>query len=432
MKIKVSCVIPAFNESSTIKNVLKVVKKVETIDEIIVVDDGSTDATYKNAKLKGVKVIRHETNKGKGAAIKTGCKHAHGDIILFIDADLYNISPKKIASIIQPLRNDEADFVKTSFRRKRGRVTELVVKPLFRVVFPFVDFKQPLSGQFAVKRKLMNELKIDDKWGVDIQILIQMIKKGARIAEVDIGRLIHKKQPIENLAVMSEEVIKTILSELGVIANKHKLVIFDFDKTLIRESSIEIISKEFGFEKELKKLQRDYKNKKIKDWEITLALARLIKGKTKKDFEKVYPHINLRRTTLKVVERLKKRMYELAIISLAFSPIEEFFAEKIGIKKENIVCPILVEDKNNVFTGEVIAKTKYYSKCCDKIICKADAAKELMKKLNVKPEECIGVADGKSDHCLFKVCGLSLAYKPEIPMGDIKILNLSEVLIYAE
>jgi len=72
------------------------------------------------------------------------------------------------------------------------------------------------------------------------------------------------------------------------------------------------------------------------------------------------------------------------------------------------------------------------SKCCDKIICKADAAKELMKRLNVKPEECIAVGDGKSDECLFRACGLSLAYKSDAPIGDVRILNLAEVLIYAE
>jgi len=430
--MKVSCIIPAFNEGSAIKKVLKAVKKVRTIGEIIVVDDGSTDNTYKNAKSLGVKVIRNSSNKGKGAAIKTGFAHSHGDIILFLDADLYNITPKKITSIIQPIKNDEADFVKTSFSRRRGRVTELVVKPLFRIIFPRIKFNQPLSGQFAIKRELMKKLKIDDKWGVDIQILIQLIKKGVRTAEVDIGYLTHKKQPIENLAVMSEQVIKTILSELGLIANKHKLILFDLDKTLIRESSIEVVAKGFGFEKKLNKLRREYKDKKIKDYKITLALAQLIKGKTKKDFEKVCKNINLRRTTVKVIDMLKKRRYKLAIVSLAFSPIVEYFAEKIGINKNNTICPILVENKNGKYTGEVIAKTKYNSKCCDKIICKSDAAKELMERFDVNPEECIAVADGKSDTCLFRECGLSLAYKPEKPIGDIKITNLSEVLIYAE
>jgi len=430
--MRISCIIPAFNEGSTITNVIKNVKKVKVIDEIIVVDDGSTDNTYRNAKLGKVKVIKHPQNMGKGAAIRTGVSHCSGDIILFLDADLYLISPKKIASILQPLENDEADFVKTSFTRSRGRVTELVVKPLFKVIFPFIKFNQPLSGQFAIKRELLNELKIDDKWGVDIQILLQMVKKGVRISEVDIGKLKHKKQPIENLTIMSEEVIKTVLSELGIIANKHKLVIFDFDKTLIRESSIEIVAKEFGFKKEPQKLRTNYEGGRIKGYNITLKLANIIKGRTENDFERVFKNITLRRTTKGVIDGLKKRQYKIGIISLAFSPVIHYFADQLGIDKTNIVCPILVSDKKGKFTGEIIAKTKHNSKCCDEIICKADAANELMKKLNVKPEECIAVGDGKSDECLFRVAGLSLAYKPIVPVGDIKINNLAEILIYAE
>ena len=430
--MKISCVIPAFNEESTIIDVIKNVKKVKVINEIIVVDDGSTDNTYKNAKSEGIRVIKHAQNKGKGAAIKTGIAHSHGDIILFLDADLYSISPKKVASILQPLENDEADFVKTSFTRARGRVTELVVKPFFSVIFPFIKFNQPLSGQFAIKRDLLKELKIDDKWGVDIQILLQLVKKGVRILEVDIGKLKHKKQPIENLIIMSEQVIKTILSELGIIANKHKLVLFDFDKTLIRESSIEVVAKEFGFQKELQKLRADYENGKIKDYNMTLELASLIKGRTETDFDKIFKRINLRRTAKAVIDRLKKRQYNVGIISVAFSPIIHYFADKIGVDRNNVICPILVTDKHGRYTGEVIAKTRHNSKCCDKIICKADAAKELMKRLKVKPEESVAVGDGKSDECLFRACGLSLAYKPLTSIGDVNILNLAEVLIYAE
>ncbi|MFH0876550.1 MAG: HAD-IB family phosphatase [archaeon] len=259
-----------------------------------------------------------------------------------------------------------------------------------------------------------------------------MVKKGVRITEVDIGNIIHKKQPIENLTLMSEQVIKTVLSELGIIANKHKLIIFDFDNTLIEQSSIELLAKEFGFTKELKNLRAKHAKKKIKDYEITLALAKLLKGKSLKQIENACKNIIISKNTLKVIERLKKRQYMLAIISSAFSPVVEYIAQEIGIDAENIICPQLVRDGHNIFTGEVIAKTTFLSDCCDRIICKSNSAKELMSKLSVKSEECIAVGDGKSDECLFKVCGLSLAFNSKLDLGDVKINEMSEILIYAE
>jgi len=96
------------------------------------------------------------------------------------------------------------------------------------------------------------------------------------------------------------------------------------------------------------------------------------------------------------------------------------------------MLPFLMKGKNNIFNGEVLANTRYNSTCCDHIICKADAAKKLMKKLGVKPEECIAVGDGKSDACLFRAAGLALAYKPQQSVGDVTISHLSEVLLYAD
>jgi len=430
--MKITCVIPAYNEETTIANVIANVKKVRTIEEIIVVDDGSKDKTYKIASEQGANVIKHPVNKGKGAAIKTGVANAQGEIVLFLDADLYNISPKKIASMLQPLENDEADFVKASFTRARGRVTELVVKPLLNVILPFIKFNQPLSGQFAIRKELFGDLKINDNWGVDMQILLQLIKKGVRIAEVDIGKLKHKKQPIENLTIMSEQVIQTILAELGIIANKHKLVVFDFDKTLIEESSIEVIARFWGFEDELRRLREENEQGRLKGYELTLALAKFFKGKAEKELWHILDSINLRSAAIGTINRLKKRQYEVGVISEAFSSVVTHFAQFLGIAVDNIISPTLVKDRRGLYTGEVIAKTKYNSRCCDRIICKADALKELMKRLSVKPEECVAVADGKSDECLFRVSGLSLALEPLQPIGDIRISNLAEVLIYAE
>jgi len=408
-----------------------VLKKVRTIDQIIVVDDGSCDGTARVAKSMDVEVVSHPTNRGKGAAIKTGIQHARGDILLFLDADLQSIKPCKITSILHPLQHDEADFVKTSFSRARGRVTELVVKPLLRVTLPFISFSQPLSGQFAIRKSLVEKLEIDDKWGVDIQILLKMVCQGVRITEVDIGYLTHKKQPFENLTVMSEQVIRTILSEIGVIANNHKLVIFDFDKTLICESSIEIVADELGFTEKLKALRAKYVAGKIKDRDITLGLARLFKGKRREDLEPACRRLHLSRNAEKVVGRLKKRQYNVAVISLAFDPVVEYVAEQLGIDKENVLCPRLAIDADGRYTGQVLSPTSVVSDCCDHLFCKGEAALELIRRFDLKPEQCIGVGDGKSDECLFRVVGLALGYKTK-RHGDIYVSALAEVLVHAD
>jgi HAD superfamily phosphoserine phosphatase-like hydrolase len=430
--MKISCVIPAYNEESSIQKVLITVKKVKSIDEIIVVDDGSSDGTFMKAQAEGVMIVRHETNKGKGAAIKTGFSHSTGDVILFLDADLQSLSPKKITSILQPIRSGDADFVKTSFRRTRGRVTELVAKPLLRIMHPLMNFNQPLSGQFALRRELMADLVIDDKWGVDIQILLQIVKKGSKIAEVDIGKLRHKKQPIESLAVMSEEVMRSILSEMGLIANRHRLIVFDFDKTIIEESSVELLAQEFKFEKELADLRSRHNKGEVRDSDITLAIARFLKGKTKDEMERTCEKMHLTKNIDKVAETLRKRRYEMAIVSVAYSPVVEHFAKRIGIKKENIICPILLTDRRNRYTGEVVARTKHNSECCDRLICKAEAVTAIMEELGIKPGQCIAVGDGKSDECMFRACGLALAYRPVSPIGDVTITDMTEILIHAE
>jgi glycosyltransferase involved in cell wall biosynthesis len=100
---KVSVIIPAYNEEDTVATVIDVVKSVSFVDEIIVVNDGSSDNTEQEALNAGARVINHETNKGKGQALYTGYTHAECDIIAFIDADIYNLSSKKVEAMIKPI-----------------------------------------------------------------------------------------------------------------------------------------------------------------------------------------------------------------------------------------------------------------------------------------------------------------------------------------
>jgi len=211
-KKTVSVVIPAFNEEKTIKHVIDTVLQVDAIKQVIVVDDGSTDNTYDIvSKIENVKLLKHKTNKGKGSAMSTGLKEALEDIVLFLDADLSQINKKQVEAIINPIINGEADITKTKFKREAGRVTELTAKPLLQFFFPELSFEQPLSGQFAAVKAFFDKIDLENDYGVDIGIVLDADALGMRIVEVDIGNIVHEMSTLEELNLMANEVVRTIV-----------------------------------------------------------------------------------------------------------------------------------------------------------------------------------------------------------------------------
>ena len=207
----VSVIIPAFNEDKTVSNVITAVKSLNYVDEIIVVDDGSYDNTAQVAEKAGAKVIQHLKNRGKGAAIKTGFNNSLGEIVVFLDADIQNLTPKQVDDIIKPIINGEADLTKTKFKREAGRVTELTAKPLLKFFFPEIKFDQPLSGQFAAKRSFLNRIKLEDDYGVDVGIVLDADARGMKIKEVDIGKIEHMLSSLHDLNHVATEVVRTIV-----------------------------------------------------------------------------------------------------------------------------------------------------------------------------------------------------------------------------
>lgn len=214
---KVSVIIPAFNEENTVARVVDVIGQVSCVDEIIVVDDGSSDNTAQEAKDAGAIVISHEGNKGKGEALYTGYKNAECDIIAFIDADIHNLTSKKVASMIKPILDGKTDITKTKFARESGRVTELTAKPLLNFFFPEISFEQPLSGQFAARKEILKKIKFEKDYGVDVGIVIDADVLGISIMEVDIGAIEHDMSPLADLNMMANEVVRTIMNR----ANKY-------------------------------------------------------------------------------------------------------------------------------------------------------------------------------------------------------------------
>ena len=210
--MKISVIIPAYNEEKNIDKVIKSVKSCGIINEIIVVDNNSNDKTSEIAKNNNVKTIFCK-KQGKGYAMKAGIKQATGEIIVFVDGDICNFKESFIYDLIKPIINNKADFVKASFKRDGGRVTELVAKPLLELKFPKLKkFKQPLSGIIAGKKEIIKNLKLNNDYGVDIGILIDAYKMKARIKEVDIGYIKNDSQEWKSLIKMAKEVANAILS----------------------------------------------------------------------------------------------------------------------------------------------------------------------------------------------------------------------------
>lgn len=221
---KVAVILPAFNEEENVNAVIDVIKKVKYIDDIIVVDDGSTDNTAEIARASGVTVISHKENKGKGEAIKTGYKFSDADIIVFIDADISNLTTHKVDAIIRPILEGKTEITKTKFARASGRVTELTAKPLLNFFFPEISFEQPLSGQFAAKKSALKKINFEPDYGVDVGIVLDADVHGISILEVDIGEIEHDMSPLSDLHMMANEVVRTIMDR----ANKYgRIVMID-------------------------------------------------------------------------------------------------------------------------------------------------------------------------------------------------------------
>ncbi|HNM97664.1 MAG TPA: glucosyl-3-phosphoglycerate synthase [Marmoricola sp.] len=227
---KVSLVVPARNEAATVGDVVTRVREAlhETtrlLDEIIVIDSDSTDATYDVATGAGAQVFRSAEIRpdlgsypGKGEAMWKSLFVTQGDLIVFMDADLHDWDTHFVPGLLGPLLTDpRVQLVKGFYERPGergeldgGRVTELVARPLIALHFPqLADLVQPLAGEWAIRRSAFDSLSIPTGYAVELAALVDVSQQhgNASIAQVDLGVRAHRHQSLLDLGGMATQIM---------------------------------------------------------------------------------------------------------------------------------------------------------------------------------------------------------------------------------
>ncbi len=216
---KYSIIIPAHNEALFIRRVIFSALKSKA-SEIIVVNDGSTDATLDILgviKNKRLKIISHKNNRGYCASRKTGIRHSVNDVLVFFDGDVVNPKSEMFDVLARPVINNEADYVIGKFDNF-GRISEFLARPLTRYFVPKLSkFRQPLSGLVAIRKRFIFPEKMIDGYG-NFGILLDAYFAGARFREVDLGVICHDKRSDEDKSKHAEEACRIFFDRL--IENK--------------------------------------------------------------------------------------------------------------------------------------------------------------------------------------------------------------------
>ena len=196
--------VPAFNEERNIKEVILRLKKHKNVN-VIVVDDGSTDATPRIVRNLGTVLVRHETNKGKGEALSSGFNYIlkncpKAKFVVVIDADMQYL-PEEAMRLLKPLEEGKADFV-SGYRNwsevpLRHRLGNFVWRRFFNILFG-TDFKDTNCGYISLTRDAMKKIKKSIRGGYNIEnsIFIGAIKSRLRIKQVPVTVIYREKSKV--------------------------------------------------------------------------------------------------------------------------------------------------------------------------------------------------------------------------------------------
>lgn len=255
--LTISLCLPTLNEEKTIAKEIIIMKaelmtRYPLLDEIVVIDSGSTDKTREIARNYGADVYKAsdilpdlEEYKGKGENLWKALYITKGDIIVYLDADIKNIHHRFAYGLIGPLLiTDHVKYSKAFYDRPiaigknkvrptgGGRVTELIIRPLFSLYFPeLTQVLQPLSGEYAGYREVFEKIPFPIGYGVETSMILDIYKKWGLdvIAQIDLEKRVHRNRDTRALGRMAFGIIKTFLDRI------EKLGMIDIKKDTLNE-----------------------------------------------------------------------------------------------------------------------------------------------------------------------------------------------------
>jgi glucosyl-3-phosphoglycerate synthase len=239
--LTISLGLPALNEQETVGSIIRTVKqelmdRFALLDEIVLIDSQSSDRTREIASELGIPVCIHQdvlpqhgSLSGKGEALWKSLYILRGDLVAWIDTDIKNIHPRFVYGILGPLlKDDRVKYVKGFYRRPirvgnmvlgtgGGRVTELTARPLLNLFYPELSgLIQPLAGEYAARREVIEQVPFFTGYGVEIGLLIDILDRFGlqSIGQVDLHRRVHRNQYLPSLSKMAFTITALTLQRL--------------------------------------------------------------------------------------------------------------------------------------------------------------------------------------------------------------------------
>jgi glucosyl-3-phosphoglycerate synthase len=437
----VSVVIPALNEAARIADVVRYALSDPATAEVIVIDDSSIDDTAALARRAGAHVMT-STMLGKGASMHDGLREAQCDIVAYLDGDLAGLRPGIVTDLCRPLLRGEADFVKARFGRGGGRVTELTAKPMLKVFFPEIaHFAQPLGGIIAARRSLLQSLEFENGYGVDVGLLLDAHRAGARLVEVDIGSLEHDSQPLLDLTAMANEVSRVIYSrarEAGRLhveqiaamyetqrqatasidyiltrrRNRQRLLLLDMDGTITSQRFVVELARATGRESALAGLLDDPAGDAVTRSERIAALFKFVH---RRQFEQVASALPLRPGVISFVNRMRRQGFMVGVVSDSYFVAAEILRRRIFA---DFALAHTVQFESDVCNGRLRINAAFTPLDADvgQPICKSHVLARFREDLKEpRISEAWAVGDNLNDIALLRRVDRAFAIDPKAP-----------------